>query len=456
MRCIACGSETVTERPEHTAQGYRRFRCRRCGKQFNERTGNLLNRTQYPSDVIALVVLWRLRYKLALRDLAEMFLVRGMVFSHEAVRAWEAKLTPTLAENLRRRRHDKAGRSWYVDETYLKVQGRWCYLYRAIDRSGALVDVMLSERRDMAAAKAFFRSAKAVTRVTPDRVTTDGQGLSGISCAGHGLVILGSGELEAIFEQDRELGPGHAPFLGRHSPFALGQVQDQIEQLEGGLVAGEVAAGADGPAQLGVQGLDSIGGVDDPADIGREGEERDHRRPVAPPGQGDRRISAAPLAGGEGLQRRGTCIGVLGLCRPPSGRPRPPCGPCRVRGTVATGRVSPQHKASELRIRCTMQVWTWACGNTAVIASGKPFRPSTTAMSTSSTPRFLSSVMTLSQNFAPAGSARSVSEAAVRRAHRGRLLDPQAEDLFAAIGPRAQSPGGMSAKLTAARTPSAR
>ena len=174
MQGLKCGSAAVTERPERTAQGYRRCRCRACGKPFNERTAGLLNRAQYPSDVIALVVLWRLRYKLALRDLPEMFLVRGLVFSHEAVREWEAKLTPTLAEELRRRRRGKAGRSWYVDETYLKVQGRWCYLYRAIDRSGALVDVLFSEQRDMAAAKAFFRSARAVTGVTPDRVTTDG------------------------------------------------------------------------------------------------------------------------------------------------------------------------------------------------------------------------------------------------------------------------------------------
>ena len=134
----------------------------------------LLNRAQYPSDVIALVVLWRLRYKLSLRDLAEMFLIRGLVFSYEAVRDWEAKLTPALAENLRRRRKGKVGRSWYVDETYIRVRGGWRYLYRAIDRAGALVDVMLSEHRDLAAAKAFFRSAKAVTGVTPDRATTDG------------------------------------------------------------------------------------------------------------------------------------------------------------------------------------------------------------------------------------------------------------------------------------------
>ena len=168
MRCSGCGSAAATERPERTAQGYRRFRCRACGKQFNERTDTVLNRAQYPSDVIALVVLWRLRHKLSLRDLPEMFLVRGMVFCHETVRAWEAKLTPTLAEELRRR--GKAGRSWYVDETYAKVDGRWCYLYRA----GTLVDVMFSEHRDMAAAQAFFRSAKAVTGVTPERVTTDG------------------------------------------------------------------------------------------------------------------------------------------------------------------------------------------------------------------------------------------------------------------------------------------
>src|ERR1700674_332438 len=137
MRCLGCNSAAVTERLERTAQGYRRFRCRECGRPFNERSPGLLNRTQYPSDVIALVVLWRLRYKLSLRDLAEMFLIRGIVFSHEAVRDWEAKLPPALAEELRRRRRrGKIGRSWYVDETYVKVQIRWCYLYRAIDNIG--------------------------------------------------------------------------------------------------------------------------------------------------------------------------------------------------------------------------------------------------------------------------------------------------------------------------------
>jgi putative transposase len=88
LECIACGGTAITERSNRTVQGYRRFRCRDCGKQFNERTGGILNRAQYPSDVIALAVFWRLHYKLSLRDLSEMFLLRGFEFGPEAVRDW--------------------------------------------------------------------------------------------------------------------------------------------------------------------------------------------------------------------------------------------------------------------------------------------------------------------------------------------------------------------------------
>src|SRR5262245_10813142 len=174
MECPHCQSSATTARPDLTTRGYRRFRCRNCGRGFNERSASLFNRLQYPPDVVCLVGLWRIRYKLSLRDLAEMFLDRGVIFTHEAVREWEAKLAPVLGETLRKYRRGRVGQSWYCDETYLKVKGRGVYLYRAIDRNGNLVDVLLSERQDQAAAEAFFRSARTVTDSVPDRVTTDG------------------------------------------------------------------------------------------------------------------------------------------------------------------------------------------------------------------------------------------------------------------------------------------
>jgi putative transposase len=94
MECPHCQSSAMTERPERTELGYQRFPCRTCEGGFNERTGTLFNRLQYPTDVVCLVILWRIRYKLSLRDLAELFLERGIIFTHEAVREWEAKLTP--------------------------------------------------------------------------------------------------------------------------------------------------------------------------------------------------------------------------------------------------------------------------------------------------------------------------------------------------------------------------
>ncbi len=75
-----------------------------------------------------LVVLWWLRYTLSLRDLAEMFLARGFVFSHEAVRDWEARFAPLLTARLRAKRRGTAGVKWHADETYGKVNGAWCYL----------------------------------------------------------------------------------------------------------------------------------------------------------------------------------------------------------------------------------------------------------------------------------------------------------------------------------------
>ncbi len=96
MPCAYCASPTTVRQPRSTALGYPTFRCAACRRTFNERAGTPFNFLEYPTDIVLLVVLWRLRYKLSLRDLAEMFLERGFVFTHEAVREWQERFTPLL------------------------------------------------------------------------------------------------------------------------------------------------------------------------------------------------------------------------------------------------------------------------------------------------------------------------------------------------------------------------
>jgi len=173
MKCPHCQSGETYLTKQTTQLGYRVIRCRTCQNRFNERTGTAFNHLHFPTDVVLLVVPWQLRYKLSLRDLAEMFLMRGFTFSHETVRDWEARFAPLLSEQLKRRRRGQAGKSWHVDETYLKVDGCWQYLYRAIDRDGNLVDIRLSATRDLEAAQAFFEQALATVGYKPERVTAD-------------------------------------------------------------------------------------------------------------------------------------------------------------------------------------------------------------------------------------------------------------------------------------------
>ena len=120
------------------------------------------------------MVLWRLCYKLSLRDLAEMFLARGFTFAREAVPEWEDSFAPPLTGRLRAKRRGKAGLKWHADQTYVKVDERWCYLCRAIDADGDSVDSLVSATHDMDAAKRFFARARAVVGQGPERVTTDG------------------------------------------------------------------------------------------------------------------------------------------------------------------------------------------------------------------------------------------------------------------------------------------
>src|SRR5580700_7668996 len=113
---------------------------------------------QTAPELILCAVRWYLRYSLSLRDVEELLVERGVEADHTTIWRWVQRYGPELEHRLRR--HLKpTNRSWRVDETYIRVQGRWCYLYRAIDSTGATIDFLLSALRDAAAAKRLFRQA---------------------------------------------------------------------------------------------------------------------------------------------------------------------------------------------------------------------------------------------------------------------------------------------------------
>ena len=99
--------------------------------------------------------------------------MRGIHLSHQTVYNWVHVFGVELGIKLRNRRHGKCGKKWHVDATYIKIEGRWCYLYRAIDKEGNLVDVYLSDVRDQKAAENFFKQAHKTSGVTPSQITTD-------------------------------------------------------------------------------------------------------------------------------------------------------------------------------------------------------------------------------------------------------------------------------------------
>jgi IS6 family transposase len=108
--------------------------------------------------VITVAVRWYLRYGLSYRDVEELLAERGVELDHVTVYRWVQRFTPLFADAARPLRH-AAGDRWFVDETYVKVVGRWRYLYRAVDQYGQVIDVLLSEQRDTTATRRFFTRA---------------------------------------------------------------------------------------------------------------------------------------------------------------------------------------------------------------------------------------------------------------------------------------------------------
>ena len=126
---------------------------------------------RFPPEVILLAVRWYLRFGLSYRDLEELLAERGVEVDHVTLFRWVQHFTPLLVDAARPCRH-AVGLRWFVDETYVKVAGRWRYVYRAVDEHGQVIDVYVSARRDLATARQFF--TRAITaHGQPEEVITD-------------------------------------------------------------------------------------------------------------------------------------------------------------------------------------------------------------------------------------------------------------------------------------------
>jgi len=126
---------------------------------------------RFPPEIIVLAVRWYLRYGLSYRDVEELLVERGIEVDHVTVFRWVQRFTPLLADAARPSRH-AVGDRWFVDETYVKVAGRWRYVYRAIDQYGQIIDVYVSAKRDIRAARRFFTTALD-DHDEPSEVVTD-------------------------------------------------------------------------------------------------------------------------------------------------------------------------------------------------------------------------------------------------------------------------------------------
>jgi putative transposase len=130
---------------------------------------------RFEKDVILTCVRWYLAYPLSYRNLAEMMAERGVEISHSNIYRWVQKFTPHLDAAFRKGRKRSVGSSWRADETYIKINGQWRYLYRAVDRDGQTIDFLLTVHRDKAAAIRFFKKAIRQHGL-PEKVTIDKSG----------------------------------------------------------------------------------------------------------------------------------------------------------------------------------------------------------------------------------------------------------------------------------------
>ena len=130
---------------------------------------------RFEREIILLCVRWYLAYSLSYRNLKEMMAERGVTVDHSNIYRWVQKFTPKLEAAFRKGRKRPVGNSWRMDETYIKIKGKWTYLYRVVDKAGQTIDFLLTAHRDRKAALRFFKKAVRQHGL-PAKVTLDKSG----------------------------------------------------------------------------------------------------------------------------------------------------------------------------------------------------------------------------------------------------------------------------------------
>jgi transposase-like protein len=130
--------------------------------------------SQFEREIILWGVRWYVAYPIAYRQLEEMMGERGVTVDHSTLNRWVIKFAPEVEKAFRRRQRP-VGQSWRLDETYVKIKGKWAYLYRAVDKEGNTVDFLLTPTRDRDAAGAFLHKAIR-TQGLPEKITIDQSG----------------------------------------------------------------------------------------------------------------------------------------------------------------------------------------------------------------------------------------------------------------------------------------
>jgi putative transposase len=162
--------------------------------------------SHFEKEIILWGVRWYVAYPISYRQLEEMMQERGVSVDHSTLNRWVIKYAPEVEKQFRRQQRP-VGKSWRMDETYVRVKGEWKYLYRAVDREGQTVDFLLTPHRDKAAAEAFLHRAIR-SQGLPEKITIDQSG-SNTAAIHHynqvhktAIVLRQSKYLNNLVEQD--------------------------------------------------------------------------------------------------------------------------------------------------------------------------------------------------------------------------------------------------------------